>query len=342
MTGKSFIIPLALATLLVAGCGQNSGKAGSAASAEEAEEAVTKVAVQSASVEAVSHEEVYSTTVQAYAINNIVPQSGGRIKKINVEIGDYVYAGQVLAEMDRVALDQTRLKLVNDSTDLARIRELYQQGGVSQADFEAVELAYKVSKSNYDNLLENTILRSPITGVVTARNYDRGDMYAMAGPIYVVQQITPVKLIAGISESDYSKVHKGDKVTVTTDALPGRTFEGSIKRIYPTVDATTHTVSVEVVVPNEDRALRPGMYARAKVVFDVAKSVVVPDTAVLKQQGSGQKAVYLYDGGVARYTVVTVGRHFDGKYEILSGLTEGDQVIIKGNAGLKNGSKVEL
>lgn len=340
MNKTSVIISVAAAVAALSACGKKPGS-GTQEAAPVAE-IVTKVAVETAALAEVAHDETYSATLQAYAINNIVPQTGGRIKKINVEIGDFVNAGQVLAEMDRISLDQTRLKLVNDSTDLARIRELYQQGGVSQADYEAVELAYKVSRSNYDNLLENTILRSPITGVVTARNYDKGDMYAMAGPIYVVQQITPVKLLIGVSETDYSRVHRGDKVSITVDAIPGRTFEGSVKRIYPTIDAATHTVSVEVVVPNADRALRPGMYAKANLVFDMVKNIVVTDTAVLKQQGSGQKAVYLYDGGVARYTVVTVGRHFDGKYEILSGLSEGDQVIIKGNAGLKNGSKVEL
>lgn len=307
------------------------------------EQQITKVKVAEAVVADVPQEEVYSSTVQAYVVNNIVPQSGGRIKKINVEIGDYVYAGQVLAEMDRVGLDQAALKLANDSTELARVRDLYKEGGVSQSDFEQLELAYKVSRSSYDNLLENTILRSPVSGVVTARNYDRGDMYAMAGPIFVVQQITPVKILVGISEKDYTRVHKGDRVSITVDAIPGRTFEGKVGRLYPTVDPMTHTFTVEVVVPNSDRALRPGMYARVEVVFDVNHSIVVPDSAVLKQQGSGQRAVFvLQDDNTAKYTVVTLGRHFDRHYEILEGLSEGDKVIISGNTGLRNGDKVEL
>ena len=146
----------------------------------------------------------YSATVQAFAVNNIAPQSGSRIQKINVEVGDFVGKGQILAEMDRVQLDQAKLRLTNAETELARRKQLYEQGGVAQSDYEAAELNCKVSKSTYDNLLENTILRSPISGVVSARNYDRGDMYAMAAPIFTVQQIVPVKLLVGISEADYT------------------------------------------------------------------------------------------------------------------------------------------
>lgn len=332
-------ISMLSAIIALSACG---GKTQQTATVQMEEEA-TKVVVTEAAYADVPQDETYASTVQAYAVNNIVPQSGGRIKRINVEIGDYVKAGQILAEMDKATLEQSKLKLVNDSTDLARLKELYLQGGVAQADYETAEMAYNVSKTSYDNLLENTVLRSPINGVVTARNYDAGDMYSMGGPIYVVQQITPVKLLVGISETDYTKVSKGDKVNITVDAIPGRTFEGKVNRIYPVIDAATHTFTVEVVVSNADKALRPGMYARVQVTFGVNHSIVVPDAAVIKQQGSGQKAVYLYgEGGKAVYTIVKVGRHIGTNYEILSGLSEGDKVITKGNAGLKNGSKITL
>ena len=289
----------------------------------------------------VPHEEVFSSTVQPYAINNIVPQSGGRIKQINVEVGDFVRSGQILAEMDAMNLDQARLKLVNDSTELSRLRTLFEEGGVSQSDFEAVELAYKVSKTQYQNLIENTILRSPISGVITARGYDKGDMYAMASPIYVVQQITPVKLLVGISESDYTKLHRGDQVTLTVDALPGREFTGKVNRIYPTIDPASHTVNAEILVTNSDRALRPGMYARVKVTFEVNHSIVVPDAAVQKQQGSGVRTVFVVGPeNTVDIVPVTPGRHIGHEYEILEGLSEGERVVVKGHSALRNGSKV--
>ena len=331
----------AAASMAAVACGGNKTQQ-QAPVAESQEEVVTYVETTVASYQDVPQEEVYSTNVQAYTVNNVVPQSGGRITKINVEVGDFVSAGQVLAEMDRVNLEQSRLKLANDSTELARIKGLFEQGGVSQSDYEAMELAYKVSRKSFENLLENTVLRSPINGVVTARNYDKGDMYAMASPIYVVQQITPVKLLVGISETDYTKVKKGDAVTLTADALPGCEFTGKVNRLYPTIDPATHTFLTEVLVNNYDKALRPGMYAKVKVTFSVNHSIVIPDAAVMKQQGSGVRSVYVVNSdNTVTSSQVTLGRHFSGQYEILEGLSEGDVVVVKGHSSLRNGSTVK-
>lgn len=334
-------IVLAGAALMAAAC-SNSPKTG-ADQAELTAPAVSSVEVTSTVYKDVPQSEVYTTSVQAYVTNNVVPQAGNRIKKINVEIGDFVNKGQILAEMDQANLQQTRLKLANDSTELSRLKQLYEQGALSKSDFEGMQLAYNVSKTQFENLSENTILRSPVTGVVTARNYDTGDMYAMASPIFVVQQITPVKLLVSISETDYSKVKKGDSVEISADALPGRTFTGKVERIHPTIDPATHTFTVEVVVPNSDRALRPGMFARALVTFATNHSIVVPDMAVVKQQGSGQKSVFVLNSdGTVSSRIVTLGRHQNSEYEVLSGLSEGEKIVVKGHSALRDGSEVKV
>lgn len=330
------------AAVLAAGC---NGKA-----AKNAEEIVAAtqdkdvlINVARATTMDVPQDETYSSTVQANAVNNIAPQSGSRIQKLNVEVGDFVSKGQILAEMDRLQLEQSKLKLVNDSTELSRVKQLFEQGGVSKSDFEALELSYKVSKSSYENLLENVVLRSPISGVVTARNYDRGDLYAMTQPLYVVQEISPVKILVAVSESDYSKIKKGDVVKITADAIPGREFSGRINRIYPVMDAASHTFTAEVLVPNSDRALRPGMYVKVGVTFGVNHSVIVPDNAVVKQQGSGVRIVYLVQSdNTVKSSIVTLGRHFDSYYEILAGVEDGDVVATKGSASLRNGSTVKI
>ncbi|MBR1433560.1 MAG: efflux RND transporter periplasmic adaptor subunit [Bacteroidales bacterium] len=336
---------IASAAFALVSCANKGGdnSASAPAGAPVVANATPKVAVGTAIKKVVPQTETYSTTVEAFATNNIAPQTGSRIQKINVEVGDFVSKGQILAEMDRLQLEQSRLALVNDSTELVRYRGLYEEGGVSKSDLEALELNYNVRKSTYQNLLENTILRAPISGVITARNYDKGDMYAMAQPIYVLQQITPVKLLVGISESDYTKVKKGDVVEISADALPGKTFSGRVNRIYPTVNAMTHTVNVEVLVTNSDRQLRPGMYAKAVVNFESNYSVTVPEGAVTKQQGSGQRIVYVMNSdNTVEQRIVTLGRHFGTEYEILSGLNEGETVVTKGQTALKSGDTVEV
>lgn len=333
------IIYVAAAVMAVS-CGNNNSK--TAEQPQAAEVRLPNVSIMAASYKDVPQSDVYTANVEAYAKNNIAPQSPSRIQKIYVEVGDFVRAGQIVAKMDEVSLNQSKLSMANDSLEYSRIKKLYEQGGVSKSDFDAMELKYNVTRSQYQNLLENTILRSPVSGVITARNYDQGDMYG-GSPIYVVEQITPVKLYVGISEMDYTRVKKNDTVTLTADALPGKTFTGRIARIYPTIDAATHTFTAEVNVANSDRLLRPGMYARVTVNFGSNHSIVVPDDCVVKQQGSGVRSVFvLQNDNTVKEVVVTLGRHFGTEYEILSGIAEGDKVVVKGQASLKNGSKVNV
>lgn len=339
-TKFNLLIAIGIA-LVVSSCGNPKKTTDSQEVAEEVK--AVRIDTATAVLMDVPQTDVYTSTIQANIVNNIAPQSVSRIQKINVEVGDFVSKGQILAEMDRVQLNQARLKLANDSTEFSRIKGLYEEGGISKSDYDAVELGYKVSRSSYNNLLENTVLRAPVSGVITARNYDKGDMYSMGKPIYVLQQITPVKLLVGISESDYTVVKKGDNVSITVDAIPGETFSGRINRIYPTMDAASHTFTTEVVVNNYDRKLRPGMYARVNVSFGVNKSVVVPDNAIVKQQGSGQRFVFVVQpDGTVKSNVVKLGKHFDTSYEILEGVQDGDIIATKGSASLKDGSKVEF
>ena len=339
---KTRIIVLAAAALAALSCGNRNGntQAGPAGFGPQAN-VTPNVEVISATSKDVAQESSYSSTVEAFATNNIMPQAGGRIRKINAEVGDYVTKGQVLAEMDRLQLEQLELQIQNDEIEFKRLKALYEEGGLSQSDFETAELGYKVRKTNYQNLLENTILRTPITGFVTARNFDQGDMFSMSAPLFTVQQVVPVKLLVGISESEYTKVKTGQSVAIKADALPGRSFTGKVERLYPTIDAATHTFRAEVHVANTDRVLRPGMYARVTVNYGNNHSVVVPDLCIVKQEGTGQRFVYLLKAdNTVSYVPVTLGRHIGTEYEVLEGVSEGDQVVYKGQAALKDGVKV--
>ena len=304
---------------------------------------IPNVEVATAVVRDIPQDNVYASTVQAYAVNNIAPQTAGRIRKINVEVGDYVTKGQILAEMDRLQLEQTELQVQNDDIEYERLKGLYEEGGVSRSDFETAELGYKIRKTTLENLRENTILRSPINGFVSARGFDAGDLYSMSGPLFTVQQVTPVKLLVGISESEYTKIHKGDKVILTVDAIPGETFSGKVERLYPTIDSATHTFKAEVVVPNTARVLRPGMYARVTVNFGTRRSVIVPDQSLVKQEGTGTRFIYVLNAdNTVSYLPVTIGRHMGQEYEILSGLEDGARVVVKGQSLLKDGVKVNV
>ena len=328
---------LAGALVAVAGCGNNEKNTETVKVVDD----TPTVSVVQVGVQNVPQDVTYTSTVQPFVKNNIVPQGGNRIKKINVEVGDFVKQGQVLAEMDMTQLQQAELQLVNNEIEYNRLKTLYEAGGLSKSDLDAIEMAYKVSRTTYENLLENAILTSPIDGVITARNYDVGDMYAMSAPLFIVEQIKPVKLLVAVSESDYSKVKKGDSVEITADAVPGKTFYGKVTRIYPTVDPATRTVTVEVQVANNYSTLRPGMFTRVKLNFGTNRSVVVPDVAVVKQQGSGERFIYvLNEDGTVTYQPVVLGRRLGAEYEVLDGIKDGAKVVTGGQLRLKDGVKV--
>lgn len=302
-----------------------------------------KVTVTKVNAEYVPQLSVYPTTISADIVNNIAPQSASRIEKICVEIGDRVEAGQTLALMDEVNLQKARLQLVNDSIEFGRIEQLHEIGATSQSDYEAITLKYDVSKKTYLNLLENTILKSPTSGIVTARNYDEGDMYAMAQPLFVIQKINPVKMLINVSESQFSMVKKGMEVEITTEAYGDKVFKGVIDLIHPTVNALTHTFAVEVKYENKDLALRPGMFARVTVNYGDNFNVVVPDRTVMKQVGSGDQYVYvLNEDGTVSYRVVQLGRRMGDRYEILSGIDDNSTLVMTGQTKLKNGIAVDV
>lgn len=331
---------LLLSTAMVmASCAQKPAEQQATVVVEEA----PKVTVTKVYAENVPQLSTYPTTIEADVVNNITPQSASRINEILVEVGDHVKAGQRLATMDAINLEKVKLQVANDSIEYGRTKELYEIGAASQSNFEAITLAYEVSKKSYANLLENTILTSPISGIITARNYDEGDMYAMAQPLFVVQNITPVKMLINISESNYSKVKKGMEVELIADAYPGETFKGKVNLIYPTIDPRSHTFPVEILVDNKDEKLRPGMFARVTINYGTNYRVVVPDKAVLKQVGADDKYVYvLNEDNTVSYTPVKLGVRMGDKYEIISGLNDGDVIVTSGQTRLKNNIEVEV
>ncbi|MBP3481925.1 MAG: efflux RND transporter periplasmic adaptor subunit [Alistipes sp.] len=310
---------------------------------EQQQESLPKVSVETAVRRDVVQQTSFTGTVEAYVVNNIAPQQPRRILDILVDVGDHVQAGQLLVKLDNSALVQAKAQLQNAKDEYERANELYEFGGTSKSDRDARKMSYDVAKSTYENLVENTTLVSPVAGVVSARNYDNGDMAGNL-PVLVVEQIRPVKIMVNVSESLFSKVKRGMAVYVTFDAYGDEQFSGKVTRIYPTIDNATRTFQVEISIPNNDERIRPGMFARVTMPYGTANRVVISDRAVNKLMGSGDRYVYIYnpEDGSVRYSKVETGRRMDDEFEIISGVENGDMVVVKGQNGVTNGSIVEL
>ena len=355
--------PVALALLLTACSGSDKKK--DAAAKEE----IPAVKVETVYERAVPQNFTYTAQTEADKLNNVSSSMPLRIKSILVEEGQKVSRGQSLVVLDDVntttyklqvdnaiaALNNAKAQYDNVKLDYDRAVQLYQIGGGTKQQVDQMHTQLITARNGVtsaqnslasarralSNASENSVLTSPVSGVVTARNYDPGDMTGTL-PILTVAQVRPMKIVINASETEYSRIYKGLAAKITFDSYGGEVFDGVISKILPTVDPSTRTFAVEIDIPNADERILPGMFARVELSLGEATHVVVPDLAVVKQQGSGNRYVYLYRDGKVEYVQVQLGQRIGNSYELLSGVPSGSQVVISGQNALTNGCRVEV
>ena len=333
---KKAIYFLSLLSLIAVGCSKKEVK-------EEAKKTtdVFKVKIEQAQSKEIDRIYEFSTTVDAAVKNYIASAGGTRIEKIFVEVGDVVKKGQQLVKMESTQLATSLAQLDNLKIELERVKALYQSGGVSKQQLDQLQTQYDVAKKSADNLKDNIYLTSPINGIVTSRNFDNGDV-AAGQPILQVMQINPVKLKINIPESFYNNVKKGMQVTAKTEIFGEEEFSGTVSLIYPTIDPLTRTFTCEVKVNNANSKLKPGMFGRVELNLGKAATIMVSDKAVVKQSGSNDKYIFVENNGVVEYRKVQLGRRIEDKIEVISGIADGENVVITGQSKLMDGTKVEV
>ena len=333
---KKAIYFLSLLSLIAVGCSKKEVK-------EEAKKTtdVFKVKIEQAQSKEIDRIYEFSTTVDAAVKNYIASAGGTRIEKIFVEVGDVVKKGQQLVKMESTQLATSLAQLDNLKIELERVKALYQSGGVSKQQLDQLQTQYDVAKKSADNLKDNIYLTSPINGIVTSRNFDNGDV-AAGQPILQVMQINPVKLKINIPESFYNNVKKGMQVTAKTEIFGEEEFAGTVSLIYPTIDPLTRTFTCEVKVNNANSKLKPGMFGRVELNLGKAATIMVSDKAVVKQSGSNDKYIFVENNGVVEYRKVQLGRRIEDKIEVISGIADGENVVITGQSKLMDGTKVEV
>lgn len=342
------IVLMVIAALALVSCGNKD--------ADKKQEGKPQVKLTTVSQQEVPQTETYTATVESDVKNNISPNIAQRINRILVDVGDRVSRGQVLVQLDAANQDQLQLQLQSAQIQLQhqqiefnRTAELYTSGGISKSEYESAETQLTVQqkqvamlRTQLSQASQNTQLTSPISGVVTARNYDNGDMYSMGLPVLTIEQLNPVKLICNISETYFKDVTVGMPVDIQLDAYGNELFGGKVSIVYPSIDKATHTFPVEVNLPNGDQRVRPGMFARATVNFGSVERVLIPDMALVKQVGAGDRYVYVYKDGKVKYQKVELGKHMGDQYEVISGVTPNSQIVVAGQTRLKDGAEVEV
>ncbi len=348
---KIFLTSSALTLLLLGAC-----SGGDNAKKELKEESAPVVKTMQVNDREVNQIGKYTATVEPELINNISASSPNRIKQIFVDEGMRVSAGQKLVVMDDInttsyelQVDNAKANLKNVEVNYNRALELFKIGGGTKQQVDQMEIqlinaknALASAERTLRNMRENTVLTSPISGVVTARNYDPGDMTGNL-PILTVARTQPVKIVINISESELAKVKRGMPAIVTFDTYGDEIFNGTVTLVSPTVDQASRTFGAEVTLPNSDNRILPGMFGRVELSLGTARRVVVPDKAVVKQPGSGNHFVYVYNpDGTVSYNKVELGQRLGDSYELISGVEPGSTVVVSGQTRLANGIKVKV
>ncbi|MDR3187666.1 MAG: efflux RND transporter periplasmic adaptor subunit [Prevotellaceae bacterium] len=319
------------------------GCSGGTKTAQKTADTASVVAVKSEVVRRQSVEQIreYTGAISPYSKNMIASQSAMRIDKILVEVGDHVAAGQLLVKMEETSYLQSKLQVENLRVDYERAKSLFETGGIARQQIDQLKTQLSVAEESLANLEKNTRLLSPITGVVTQRLFDNGDMTG-GQPILQVQQLKPVKVLINVQEEFFSLVNTQMSADIKVDIYPNETFVGRVNLVYPTIDNMTHTFTTEIAYNNSNLKMRPGMFARVVLNFGNIDRVVAPDKAVIKQAGTDERFVYVIgDDNTVSHRTVKLGQRLNSAYEIISGLNDGEKVVTAGISRLVNGTVVK-
>ncbi len=289
-----------------------------------------------------------TATIEAEEETDVVAKVGGVVKEIFVEEGDYIKERQILAKLDDekllVQVEQAKATLQKLENVYKRNEELFSKSLISADEFQRTKYEYEHQKAVYDIAqldLNYSSIRSPISGVVAERKIKVGNMVLPNQATFRVTSLDPLLAVLHVPERQMGKLQVGQLAKLSVDAIKGIEFFGNIKRISPVVDPGTGTVKVTVEVHDASRQLKPGMFARLNIIYDVRKNaMLVPKDAIMAEDK--ESAVYVVKDSLAFRQVVETGYVNTTHIEVLSGLAPQDTVVTTGKGSLKDSSKVEL
>lgn len=313
----------------------------------------------------ISEKLIFSGDILAYRQTNIYSRVTGNIQKIYADIGDYVPGGKLLAVIDKSTLYQTvrqtegilnqaLANLENNRVNLDRVRTLFDKGLISQNELDNTLTLVKVSeaqvetaKANYNNALLQVNycnIRAPFGGYITKRFLEEGSLVSQgtANSIFILSDISKLKIIVNVLEKDIPKLDYVKDVTVITDAYPEEVFTARFRKMAQALDLNTRTMPVQIDIDNPMRILKPGMFAKVEFLHQThTETLIVPEQCIMKDVG-GEYVFTVNDEKSALKKYVQTGLKSENKTEIISGVSETDRVISTGQELLQENSKVKI
>lgn len=347
MLGKKLIVAtliIALTAAMLSGCGT-----GEASVASEAEiRSATPVPVEVALPKTIDIFATYeaTATIASDADAPVVARVGGEVIELLVEEGDRVVAGQVLARLDG---ERLRLEMLSARADMEKARGEYERysdlaarGLVSAAMFDALKFDLEELAANYELArldYEYSKIRAPIDGLVSSRDIKLGQSVGAGATAFRITDNSELLAYLQIPQAELAKFAAGHSATLSVDAMPDRQYAAEITRISPTIDTRNGTFRATALIDNESGELAPGMFGRFKVAYEKhANALVIPKRAMLEEDD--QAIVYVVEHGQVTRRVIETGIESKGLVEIIGGLAADDEIVVVGQSGLRDGSKV--
>jgi len=298
----------------------------------------------------VKKDQVYDTvqalgTAQANESVTINAKVTDTVRRVNFSDGDYVDGGTVLAELtnqeETASLAEARANLDDAQNELRRQEDINAKGLGSKSALDSARSKVAAQQGRYDAVvarLKDRLILAPFGGLLGFRQVSPGTMVSPNTSITTIDDISTVKLDFTVPEAFLGAMTQGARVIAQSVSYPGRNFEGVVKTVGSRIDPITRAATVRALVPNKDHALRPGMLLTVQVLTTQHLALVVPESAVFQVQNRAY--VYKVEDFVAHQQQVQVGgRHF-GTAEVVSGLTDGDLIVVEGIVKLREGLKV--
>lgn len=320
----------------------------------------------------------YVGSLLAKASVMVAPKISGRVKRLFVDVGDRVKEGQRLATLDKeelteevneaqASLNVYKATLKGKEAELRDIRRRFERAkilfertlvareavdtletqvlsGGAQVELTKAQVAQMQARLDNARIrLKSTEVIAPFAGYVGRRFIDRGALVNANTPLVTIVDISMVKVTVAVVEGDYSKISPGQSATITVDAYPGKSFKGRVVRMAPVLDPETRTGEVEIELPNPLGDLKPGMFARAEIVSQQRRGVLlVPEGAQVKTPGGYGVFKVLEDGSKVGLVSIKPGLSAKGWLEVQGGLQSGDRVVTLGSTLLRDGQRVMI
>ncbi len=293
----------------------------------------------------------------------VVPTVGGVITRMKVDIGDSVSKGQILAEIDHRAVDEqlaslqgamgaVDAKLTLLKTDEARFQRLFEQDAVSKHRLESVQAELKATvetkkqiEGQYNALkarLADYFIKSPINGQVSRRTLDLGSVAGGGKALFIVDDLSRVKVVSSVGEKLLPLTKKGAKAVVSIPAL-NLVLEASLKAVSSSVNPATRSGKVEIVLNNQNGRIRPGMFCKVKIVAGSSEAPAADRDGLLRLPATGVYYCFVVGkDGRAQKRILKLGRIQGNVQEVLGGLVPGNRLVIRGMGLLKSGTPVRV